>query len=192
MARRYTDKNVTFEKTITYRQSLSASDLFRYVKAVLMPFGVFVLALFVTQSLAGFGTKLVAPMTCLMWVTGVVCALALPSHRSSIMNETHMTIGIYLITLVALKYIISLMSGVSSEMLMAAFNQAIPTTSGSAISGWLQTLMWITAVMTPIGFVGMQGKRLFSFKRKNAKEKTLEGLRGVRDGDGEHQYTEKR
>lgn len=171
---------------ITYKQKMSGSDLFRYVKAVALPTGVFVLSLVVIQSLAGFGTKLVAPLTGVMWCVGALCCALLPSHRSSILTETHMTIGIYLITLVALKVIIAMMSGVSSEMLMEAFNQAIPTTSGSAVSGWLQSLMWITAVMTPIGFIGMQGKRLFSFRRKKSKEKFMEQTRGVRMNGKSH------
>lgn len=171
---------------ITYKQKMSGADLFRYVKAVAFPLAVFVIALIAIQNLAGFGTKLVAPLTGIMWCMGVVCCFLLPSHRTSILKETHMTIGIYLITLVALKYIVAMMSGVSSEMLMEAFNQAIPTTSGSAISGWLQSLMWITAVMTPVGFIGMQGKRVFSFRRKAAKEKFMEQTRGVRSNGGEH------
>lgn len=165
---------------ITYKQKMSGADLFRYVKAVALPLGVFALSLIVISQLAGFGTYLVAPLTGVMWCLGAVACILLPSHRSSILNETHMTIGIYLITLFALKTIISVMSGVSSEMLMQAFNQSIPTTSGSAVSGWLQNLMWITAVMTPIGFVGMEGKKIFSFRRKSSKEKFMEQTRGIR------------
>lgn len=170
-------------KKITYKQKMSGTDLFRYVKAIALPLGVFVLSLIVISQLAGFGTYLVAPLTGVMWCLGAVACLLLPSHRSSILNETHMTIGIYLITLFALKSIISIMSGVSSEMLMQTFNQSIPTTSGSAISGYLQNLMWITAVMTPVGFVGMQGKKIFTFRRKASKEKFMEQTRGIRQDD---------
>lgn len=170
---------------ITYKQKMSKSDKYRYVKVIAFPMLILILALISIQSLAGFGTKLVAPMTALMICTCFVCAMWLPSHRSSIFSETYMTVGIYLITLLALRQIIAMMSGVSSEMLMAAFNQALPVTSGSAISGWLQTLMWITAVMTPIGFVGMQGKRVFSFKRKNSKQKFMDQTRGIIQDKGQ-------
>lgn len=171
---------------ITYKQNMSGADLFRYMKAVGLPLGIFLLSLLAIQSLAGFGTKLVAPMTAVMWAIGAISAIILPSHRGSILTETHVAIAGYLATLVALKEIIAMMSGVSSEMLMAAFNQAIPVTSGSAISGWLQTLMWITAAMTPIGFVGMQVKRIFSFKRNQSTQKTFDRLRGIRPGMDEH------
>lgn len=174
------------QNPITYKQSMSGSDFFRYVKAVSLPIGVFLLSLVAIQSLAGFGSKLIAPLTAVMWVTGSVCALILPSHRGSILSETHVAIAGYLATLMALKEIVAMMSGVSSEMLMAAFNQAIPTPSGSAISGWLQTLMWITAAMTPVGFVGMQVKRVFSFRRQQSTQKTFDRIRGIRRGVDEH------
>lgn len=175
------------KKSITYTQAMSRADFLRYMKAVGLPLGVFMLSLVAIEMLAGFGTKLIAPMAGIMWAVGAICALLLPSHRGGILTETHVAIAGYLATLVALKEIISMMSGVSSEMLMAAFNMAIPTTSGSAISGWLQTLMWITAAMTPIGFVGMQVKRVFSFKRNQSTQKTFDQLRGIRYGTDEHQ-----
>ena len=167
-------------KRITYKQKMSGSDLFRYVKAVALPVGVFVIALITIQNLAGFGSKIVAPLTGAMWAVGVITCLILPSHRASVLKTTHVTIGIYLITLFALKHIITLMSGVSSEVFMETFNQAIPVTSGSAVSGWLQNMMWITGVMTPIGFIGMQGKRIFTFRKNAAKETFMERIRGVR------------
>lgn len=174
------------KRSITYKQSMSSSDLFRYVKAVALPVGVFVLCLITISSLAGFGTKLVAPMTAVMWVVGAICAAIQPSHRANVLSETHVAIAGYLAMLLALKKIIAMMSGVSSEMLMAAFNQAMPVTSGSAISGWLQNLMWITAAMTPIGFVAMQVKRVFSFRKERSTKKAFEGLRGSRSGTDEH------
>lgn len=172
---------------ITYKQKLSRSDIYRYIKAVILPVGIFCLYLVAIQSLAGFGSNLVAPMTALMICVGLVCAIWLPSRRSSILTETYTTVGIYLVSLLALKYLVSLLSGVSSEMLMDAFDQALPVTSGSAISGWLQTLMWITAVMTPFGFIGLEAKRLFTFKRKNSKERFLEQTRGIHNDGSGHQ-----
>ena len=71
-------------------------------------------------------------------------------------------------------------------MLMASYNQAIPLTSGSTISGYLQTLLWIASVMTPLGFVGMQGKKIYSFRRKASKQKFFEQTRGLRDAGHPH------
>jgi len=174
-------KSKNTEDAIVYRQKISKSDIFRYVKAVVFPTGIFVLSIFTISSLAGFGTYLVAPLTGFMWCAGAISAFIIPSQRGSILTETHVTLGVYLLTLLALKQIIALMSGVSSEMLMAAFNQSIPVTSGSAISGWLQSVLWLTAVMTPVSFIGIQAKKVFTFKRRS-KEKFMDQIRGVRKG----------
>lgn len=173
-------------KPITYKQSMSRSDMFRYMKAIGVPLSIFVISLLSIQSLAMFGTKLVAPLTAIMWSVGVVCAMIMPSHRQSILKETHIAIVGYLVAIVSLKEVVALMAGVSSEDLMAAFNQAIPVTSGSAISGWLQNMMWIAAAMTPVGFVGMQVKRVFSFHREQSTQKTFDQIRGIRRGIDEH------
>lgn len=174
------------ETKLVYKQKLNRNDILRYIKAIGLPSATFLLALIAIQSLAAFGAKLIAPLTAIMWSVGVICTFLMPSHRSSILTETHVTIGGYLVTLIAIKEIVAMMSGVSSEMMMAAFNQAIPITSGSAISGWLQNLLWIDAVMTPIAYVGMQVKRVFSFRKNNSKEKAFEQLRGINSGNQRH------
>ena len=85
-----------------------------------------------------------------------------------------------------IRELIALVSGVSSEMLMASYNQAIPLTSGSTISGYLQSLLWIASVMTPLGFMGMQAKKIYSFRRKASKQKFFEQTRGLRDTGRPH------
>lgn len=140
---------VTKDK-ITYKQKMTGNELFGYVKAVALPFFTLLLALFVINNLSGFGTKLVAPLTAVMWCYGIFCSILLPSHRSSIMNETFITLGSYLIALITFKACISLLSGVSSETLTEALNLSVSATSGSAMTGWMQTLIYITAIMTPV------------------------------------------
>jgi len=170
----------------TYKQKITKSDFSRYIRAVSLPILIFALSLISIQLLEGFGSKLVAPLTALMICGGVICAIWLPSHRSSILKETYITVGAYLLALLAFRQVISMMAGVSSEMFMETFNQTMPVTSGSAISGWLQNLMWISAVMTPIGFIGMQGKRVFTFKRKNSKERFMNQTRGYHKDEDSH------
>ena len=174
------------KNTPTYKQKTNKSDMMRYFKAVMLPLGVFLFGLFTISRFANFGTYLIAPLTGVTWVWGVLCAALLPSHKKSILTETHATIAIYLLSLTGLRELISLISGVSSEMLMAAFQQAIPLTGGSAISGWLQTLLWITAVLTPFGFIVMQGKKLYSLKRKNNTRQVLAQLRNIRNDNHIH------
>lgn len=171
---------------VLYKQKASGADISRYMKAIALPAGILLLSLFAISKFAAFGTKIIAPLTGFMWIVGAGAAFWLPSQRQTILKETHVTIAIYLVSLTILKELIALISGVSSEMLMAAFGQAIPVTGGSTMSGWLQTVMWITSVMTPFGFVTMQGKKVISFKRSGSKVKTLARLRSIRDDHYDH------
>lgn len=173
-------------KSLTYKQKASNSDIARYAKAVALPLGILLLSLFTVSRFALFGTNIIAPLTGAMWTIGSICAIALPSHRQTILKEMHTTIAIYLISLTVLKELIALVSGVSSEMLMEAFGQAIPLTSGNTISSFLQNILWITAVMTPFGFVMMEGKKLYTFKRKNNPTKVLAQLRNIRNDNHTH------
>ena len=144
------------------------------------------LALFVITRFAQFVSNLIAPLTGIMWAFGALCALLLPSQRVSTLTETNVTIACYLLSMAGIRELIALVSGVSSEMLMASYNQAIPLTSGSTISGYLQSLLWIASVMTPLGFMGMQAKKIYSFCRKASKQKFFEQTRGLRDTGRPH------
>ena len=171
---------------ITYKRKMSGYELWKYVRAIGFPVAVFIFSIFVLNRFAVFGSSILAPLLGVMWACGVVCAILIPSQKISILNETHITIAIYLLTLVAVRAIIKMLSGVSSEMMMSAFNQAIPLTGGSTITGYMQTLMWITTVMTPLGFIGMQAKKVFTFRKKSNKNKELERLRGFRQNNQAH------
>ena len=174
------------ERSITYKRRLGGAELVRYIKAIGFSLSLFVFAMYVLMKFGNFGTSILAPLIGVMWVFGVICAVSIPSQKTSILNETHITIAVYLVTLIAVRVLIKLVSGVSSEMLMSSFNQPLPLTGGSTISGYLQTMMWITTVMTPLGFIGMEGKKVFTFRKKANKNKELERLRGFRQNDKQH------
>lgn len=173
-------------KPLTYRHKTSSSDVFRYCKAIGLPIAVFLLAMFCVTRFAAFGANLIAPLTGFMWAFGVATALLIPSQRTSLLTETCVTIGVYLIGLTCIRELISLTAGVSSEMLMAAYNQAIPLTAGSTISGYLQTILWITAVATPLGMAGKWGKQILTFRKRSSKMKTFKQLRNIRANGREH------
>ncbi len=70
-------------------------------------------------------------------------------------------------------------------MLMATYNQAIPVTSGLAFSGYLQTMLWITTIMTPVGFIFMEVKKVFTMRRKQEAKKFRDRMLGTRQ-NGKH------
>lgn len=176
-------KGVIDVERITYKQGLSGKEISGYFFTVGFPAAVFVLCLVIVAQFGQFGRNLMAPMVALMWMSGAICALILPSHRQSIITETHWTIAGYLVGMFGLQQIVQLVSGTTNEMLAATYTQAMPAASNASLSGFLQYMIWIVAVMVPIGFIVMEGKKIVLFRRKMSKQKFLNQLRGIRDNE---------
>lgn len=158
-------------KKLVYIPKPDKSESMRYTKAILFPTAVFVLALITVHTFAGMGRNIIAPLTGIVWIWGVICAQLQDKERIRILNETHVTLAGYLGTMTALRYVIGLVSGVSAESIMASLDQLVPTTGGNAIIYFLQTALMITLFMTPVTFIGAQAKRLFGSKKNgNAKQ----------------------
>lgn len=175
--------------TLTYKKDLSKQEAFRLLKAVGLPIGVFALAMFTVQNFANFGSKLICPLIAAMWVVGFVVAVLMPAQRGEIINQTLGMIAIYCGALLGLKILLGVVSGASSEMIAASYDQAIPMSTGNAIPGYLQTMMWFVAVLMPIGDIGMQAKRLKDFKHNQAIQKTMNRMRGLRNSGHDNTKT---
>ena len=69
--------------TLTYKQNMSKSELFRIIKAIGIPMLVFGLGIFTISNFATFGAKLICPLAGAMWAIGFIVALLMPSHLFS-------------------------------------------------------------------------------------------------------------
>jgi len=165
---------------LVYRSSWSKKEAMGVMRAVAVPVGVFGLALFTIANLGAFGTRLLCPLISVMWVWGVFVALVMPSMRGEVLHQTLTIIGLYCAAILGLKLLLGVVSGVSSEMIGASFNQAIPTATGNAIPGYLQNIMWWTAVGVPISFIVMQAKRLRDFRRSQTLTRAFGQARDMR------------
>lgn len=164
----------------TYRQGMSGQELANYLKAVILPLAVFLLAVAVVSRFGVFGRNIIAPASSIMWVIGVVVAWKIPSQRRSTLNEAMAGVAGYCAGLFLLKWLIGVAANTSSEQLMASFSQAMPTGTGSTISGFLQSMLWILSFMTPITFCTMEAKKLITFRRTMSKNKVIDQIRGIR------------
>lgn len=167
-------------KQLTYRSATTWDEATRMMKAVLIPIAVFLLGLYTINTYSSYGSKLLAPMITMMMMVGAICALILPSHRQNILRETITTTAAYMVTMITLKFILSMLSNVSTASLMTAFDKAIWTSGNTAIS-WINNMLYITTVVLPFGFVGMQLQRVYRLRRNISKTKMFDRLRGIRD-----------
>lgn len=160
---------------------MTSKELTDYLKAALLPIGVFFLCTFVITQFGLFGKNIVAPASGIMWIAGVVVAFKIPSQRRSTLNETYAMLAGYNLGLYLIRFIIGLAANTSSEQLMATYQQALPMSTGSTISGYLQSMLWILAFITPVTFLTVMGKKFISFRKTAAKNKILEQIRGIRE-----------
>ena len=165
---------------------MSKTEVYHAMKAVGLPLLLFGLAIFTINNFANFGTKIICPLSGAMWFIGFLVALFMPAQRNEVLNQTMIICAIYYLSLLGLKIVLGITSGASSEMIAASYDQAIPAATGNAIPGYLQNILWFTAVGVPIGQVSMQIKRLFQFKHSQTLQKTFNQKRGIRNSGKEH------
>ena len=169
------------DSRVTYKQGISKTELTNYATAIATPIGVFLLALVVISNFGAFGKNIIAPASSVMWLASAIVALKIPSQRKSTLKEGYIAVAGYLAGLFLLKFLIGIAASTSSEQLMASYNQVMPTSTGSTISGFLQSMLWILSFMTPITFLGMMGKKFVQFRRTLSKDKVLQQIRGIRE-----------
>lgn len=173
-------------QTLTYKQTMTKQEGFQIIKAVGFPLGTFGLAMFTIKNFANFGTKLMCPLIAAMWTVGFVVAFLMPAQRRECLNQTLGMICIYCGAMLGLKIVLAVVSGATTEMIAASYDQAIPMATGTAIPGYLQTMMWFVAVLMPIGHITMQCKRLKDFKHNQSLQKKMGQVRGMRNSGHEN------
>ena len=171
---------------IVYDKGISSGEALKMITGIGIPLGIFALVLLTVSTFAEFGTRLLLPMISAMWITGLCVAIYLPSMREEVIGDTMKMIFSYCMAMIGLKILLKITSGVSSEMIGASFNQAIPMTTGNAIYNYIQNIMGISSVMVPIGFIGMQVSRVVKFRKTRSIQKAFGQARGIRDSGNAH------
>lgn len=158
----------------------SRKDKSRLIQSVVLPIVIFFMSIISINVFQNVGKLLLSPLLGAMWIVGAACAAYMPSMRKEIINQTLIAVASYCAILLGFRELIALTQGVSANMLMATLGTPLPTATANAIPGYFQTAFFATAAMFPLGFLGMQGKRLLQFRRNSGKMRKLEQLRGIR------------
>lgn len=166
---------------LVYHSKVTAQDIWPKVFAFFVYAASFVLWMYLDKAYYNFGSKIITPLTAAMYVVGAVFAILLPSQRKETTNHTKWFVLGYLAIMFVYKFVIAAIGGVSSDSLAAAFNQSLPVTTGTAIAGWLQNLLWIIAITYPIGFFTMQAKKIPQFIKARNKNQAIRQIRDIRD-----------
>lgn len=166
---------------LVYTSSVGIRTLLPKLLTLCIYLGTFALWLYLDNVYFNFGAKIITPLTGAMWIVGAVLALLLPSQRQEIIKHTKWFVLGYLAVLFIYRFVIMAVSGVSAENLSASFGQAVASSSGTAILGWLQNLLWIIAITYPVGYFIFQGKKVPQFFGARSKKRAIREIRDIRD-----------
>lgn len=168
---------------LVYKDKMSTAGVMRFVKAIIFPFATLAASMYSINLFGAYGLKLIAPLTALMWLVGTVVAIILPSQRKSSLDGMMTAIICYQTLIIGLRFGVYWTSGVSTEMLTASFGEVFTLSGSNAVLGFLQTSLNISSVMVPLGYIGMQVKKVVQFKKNISKTKFFNQIRSIRDND---------
>lgn len=163
----------------TFIKKTSAKDISSLIFSAAAPALLFFLCMFTISQFKNYGRLLLTPIMGAMWAAGAVCVLILPSDKESIIHETEGFILALCLGDLLLQKAISIVSGVSADMLTETFSQPLPSTTGNILPGYLQYALWMFTIMIPISYLGLQGKRLINLRRASNKDRELRRIRGI-------------
>ena len=168
------------EESLRYKQTMSKQDMSKIVSAVGIPVGVFILGAICITNLASLGTYLIGLLSAAMWVLGLITAIALPSHRRQAINMTLGFCAGYYAGLLGLKFLVMIMSGLSSEMMSASLNITITTSAGNTMIGMVSNVLAVLAVIVPLTFIVTMAQMLYKFRRNRTQQQAFAQASGIR------------
>ena len=171
----------------TYARAAGRRESGRIFRAIVAPLLLFLLCLFTVSNLAGYGTRIVTPLLGAMWALGAVAAWILPVHRQDILGRTERMCAIYCFTLLGLKIMQTILSGASTEMISASYEQPIPLAVGNALTGVVQTIFSLSTLMIPGGYLAMLIKQILQYRKTANLQKAFARARDIRDTGRSHQ-----
>lgn len=178
----YSKKYVPRSKgEMLYITGFGMRDIWPKLRNLIIYLATYGLWLFLDNSYYNFGSKIITPLTGAMWIMGAILAILLPSQKQDIIKHTKWFVLGYLAILFVYRYVIIIVGGVSAENLSASFGQAVAVSSGTAILGWLQNLLWIIAITYPIAYFVFQGKKVAQFFGTRSKNRAVREIRDFRD-----------
>ncbi|MFR3808686.1 MAG: hypothetical protein ACLTX3_06980 [Lachnospiraceae bacterium] len=122
------------DEELVYKQNMSRNEAMKILKAITIPLAVFGPGLVYHQSFGAFGRKLVCPLSGFMWIIGVAVAFLMPSQRNDTLNHMLLMLSVYYSTLITFHVVLSIVSGVSSEMIAKKFPTGNPYIYGKYYS----------------------------------------------------------
>lgn len=172
---------------LVYANKKSTELLLKSTKIILLYAIIFVLWIVVARLYANFGTKWIVPSVSAMWIIGAITTYAVPDDRENTVKSTRNAVAGYLLFLFLYRFVIQYISGFSSQELAVSLGINITATAGMAIGAWLQNILLITSVMTPVGYLIWCAQKFKTFHGRETKSGAFNRIKDIR-GDANRRY----
>ena len=168
------------QEEVRYSAVLSKGEIKEDIKIILTYVALIILWYAIDQLYGNFGRKWITLAVGAMWIMGGVTAYLLREEQMETIKHTKTVIAGYLLILLVYRIVISTIASITAEEMAVSLDISIPTVSGQAISGFLQNIFMIIAVMTPIGFLIFCAQKFKNFKAGLTKEEAFRKIKDIR------------
>lgn len=163
-----------------YANVFSKQQAIATAKIVLLYIVELIVWLIVAKLYMNFGTMWIVPAVSSMWLMGAFTAWFISEEREGTIKETKWAIFGFLGFLFLYRIAIGLIASISSEQMGAALNITVPAASGMAAAGFLQNILVIISVMTPIGFLVWCAQKFKTYHGRETKQSAFDRIKGIR------------
>lgn len=177
----YSDYENEIRSDLTYTNTLSSQQVISTIKIVLLYAGILILWLVVAKLYMNFGSQWIVPAVSTMWLMGAVTTYYIKEEREGTIKETKFSILGFLLFLFLYRGVIQLIAPISSEQMGAALNITVPAASGMAAAGFLQNILIIVSILTPIGFLTWCAQKFKVYHGRATKQEAFQRIKGIRN-----------
>lgn len=168
---------------LVYNSPITIKDYKSMLWTLAVYIYIFCMWAYLSKAYYNFGKYIITIGVAAVLIVSAIVAAILPAQRIECIKDMKKGLALYLTALFGYRFILMAMQGVSAEDLSAALNMSMPAASGTSMSGWLQNVLWIVSILTPVGLVGMQLKKISQFFGTQKKSAATRRIRDIRDNE---------
>jgi len=170
------------EQHLTYGKSARPENWIANLKIIGFYVAVVIFWLLIASVYRGFGRGWLIPAVSIMWLSGAVTSYVAQNDQENTLRETRWVILGFLSFLLIYRSILPLIVPLTSAQMSAALDLNIPAVSGTAIAGTLQTILLLTSVLTPVGYLIWCGQKIRQYHGRRTRQNMFEQIKGTKRG----------
>lgn len=124
---------------------------------------LFVLLVLNVHFYASIGKTIIQSASLLMALIALISYALVPTERPNMINGFKRSLFLYLASMIAGRFVISLLTSIDPGELAVAIGLNAGQTQSNALQGWLVMMVQFGLLTIPIAFLGVEIKRIFQY-----------------------------